>query len=286
MQPPVVFLPGLLEPALIWKPTARALGLRHAERLLVDLPGHRPGDTARGTRCDLSEGAFLDRLADRIARKFCGRAAMIVGHSTGGMLAIELASRHPSRVDRLVLVNALLNVPRRSVVRDIRRALLSDGPGVAAFIAAWRLWLSSRATFRAGFLGGAVKSAPLPNQDLIYRQLRACDPMAVRACARWVTATDVTGELSDVIAPTLALIGRSDSVVPPVHQFEILRTAPNAHARLIDGGHLLFAEAPREVRRAIVNWRAAATTGAGGEDRARKKGPSRDPLVLDNNKLA
>lgn len=262
MQTPVVFLPGLLEPALIWRPAIAALGLSCAQHLVVDLPGHRPGDTPAGTRHDLRSGVWLDHLARRIATRFYGRPALFVGHSTGGMLAMAFARRHPGLVESLCVVNAPIRLPDTSALRFGRHLLLGNGIGTAAFMALWHLWLSSPEHLARGFRMGTGSTAPLPDAHAIRQHLLRCDPMAVRETARWVARTDVTDALAHIKAPVLALVARGDPVVPPRHQFDILKGVPNAHARLIEGGHLLFADAPQELARAIAAWRALAPSRA------------------------
>jgi len=259
---PVVFLPGLLEPALIWRPAISALGLGPDRVLAPELPGQSPGDTPETTRADLTDGAWLDALADEIGRRFGGEPPLVVGHSTGGMLAIALARRHPSRVGSLCLVNTLTKLPKVSPMRATWHGLLADGAGAAGYLALWQLWLSSRMTFERGFLLGAAAPVPVPGSDAMRRHFTRVDPWAVRETARWVAANDVSDDLARVPHPILALIGRRDPVVPPEHQFGILARAPNAHARLIEGGHVLYLEAPRTVERALAAWRALDGGGA------------------------
>lgn len=260
--PPVVFLPGLCETSAIWRPAAGHLGLTPQSALAPELPGHCPGDTPEAVRAALRSGAWLDRLAAEMLRRFKGRPAVVVGHSTGGMLAIALARRHPSAVARLCLVNSLTGLPRTGRFSRRRRLLLRDGTGAVAFRLLWRLWLSTPATFRRGMAASANGPLRLPAAEAMRRHLARCDPLAVRETARWAARTDVGGDLARIDAPVLAVIGRADPVVPPETQVAILRTARAAHALLLGGGHLLPMEAPDALNAALAAWRGAAPSTA------------------------
>lgn len=257
--PRFVFLPGLFETPEMWAPLTAPLSPRPMH---VDLPGHRPGDSAAAVTADLGSGAWFDRVAERIRRRSQGRPAVIVGHSTGAMLAIRLARHHPELVHSLVLVNAL-TCGHRDRTRDrlgslIRHALI----GPAAFRTLWHLWLSTPFTFRKGFTTSAARPAHLPEAEPMRARLLACDPAAVRACALWVLQTSVAEDLAHVRAPLLALIGRADPVVPPLHQLRLVQRAPNAQAQLLEGGHLLYAENPAHLRRVLWSWPLHAARGA------------------------
>lgn len=274
-EPPrFVFLPGLLETPEMWSQVTAGLTLPPVH---VDLPGHRPGDSAGAVRADLASGAWLDRTAARIRRRTRGRPAVFVGHSTGAMLCIRLARHYPELVHSLVLVNAL-TCGHRDRTHDRLGALIGHALiGPAAFRALWHLWLSTPFTFRRGFTTSAAMPARLPEARAMRAKLLACDPAAVRACALWVLQTSVAGDLAHVRVPLLALIGRADPVVPPAHQLRLVQRAPNAQAQLLEGGHLLYAEKPAHLRWVLRNWPVlAARRGRAPHGRAPTPGTGRN----------
>ncbi len=96
---PVLFLHGLFLDRSFWAHQTAALN-PHRRCVTFDMPGHG----ASGWR----PGLDLDGIAEDIALwigEHCRRPVTIVGHSQGGMIAMRLAARHGSLVERLVLVN-------------------------------------------------------------------------------------------------------------------------------------------------------------------------------------
>jgi len=257
MLPPFVFLPGLFETAHVWQPTIRRMGLDPARTLCLDLPGHRPGDTAEDVRRSLAEGTWIEEAAARIRDWQGGERAVSVGHSTGAMMSIPLVRRHPDLFHSMALVGGLASGRRARGFDPLGAVIRSRTLGGPVFRAAFRLWLSSPFFFRRGFLVAATRSPPkgsFPELPLMRAQLAACDLPALRAMATWVLESDVSADLDHIDLPILALIGRADPVVAPRHQIALVRRAPNAQAQLLDCGHLVFLEAPEAVARALRGW--------------------------------
>lgn len=86
----MAFLHGWGQSARIWH------GQRHAfaDARFINLPGH-------GGAAQAPAQAWVDRLAEALP----DTPAILVGWSLGGLLAIQIALRHPHRVAALVLVS-------------------------------------------------------------------------------------------------------------------------------------------------------------------------------------
>jgi len=100
-EPTLILLHGWCSNLGHWQPTARRL--RRTHRVLsVDMRGHGRSDAP-------ADGYGAAQLADDIAalaRSSRIRGAVIAGHSMGGLLALELARRHPALTRALVLVDS------------------------------------------------------------------------------------------------------------------------------------------------------------------------------------
>lgn len=258
-QPSAVFLPGLFETAHVWNATIHRLGLDGERVMRVDIPGHTPGATAAEVEEELSSGQWLAALAERIADRFRD-PPVVVGHSTGGLLGVALARHFPEAVRSLFLVGSLVRGDRERNVHPTAAILANPLVGPAAFRAALQLWLSTPTRFDRGYAWAAAGRRDVKAPTGMREQLAACDPEALRACAAWVLKTSVINDLAHVAAPIMALIGTSDPVVPARQQIAIVERAPKAHARLIEGGHLLFAECPEAVDSALRSWLLQAAT--------------------------
>jgi pimeloyl-ACP methyl ester carboxylesterase len=104
--PLVLAIHGITSTSRTWLAIARALGNR-AALIAVDLRG-------RGRSTELPGPYGLDaHVRDLIAvlNEAGLDRAVVVGHSLGAYIASRLATRHPDRVSRLVLVDGGLTIP-------------------------------------------------------------------------------------------------------------------------------------------------------------------------------
>ena len=127
--------------------------------------------------------------------------ACVLGISLGGRIALELALRHPDRVEGLLLVSTS---PR--VIRSWRRRHLYP------ILAGMPLFRSRHPQPRYAFL----------------RQLEASD------------GYDAGPRLRQLAMPTAVLHGRSDRVAPLAMAEEMHREIPGSRLVTFRGGHLFF----------------------------------------------
>ncbi|MGA7148771.1 MAG: alpha/beta hydrolase [Microbacterium sp.] len=148
-----------------------------AEVISIDLPGY--GEAPEPPRV-----LTMERTADLVAAFLHARVgvpAVIIGHSMGAQVALEIGARHPDAVAALVLVGPTVDPQARTAPRQLARLLRDiavESPQVIA--------LGAREYVRAG-----------PNLRLKFRAMLVHRP------------EDVLGE---VTAPTLVLRGEDDLV--------------------------------------------------------------------------
>jgi 3-oxoadipate enol-lactonase len=248
---PLVLLMGLGFSCSAWGGTARRLRERHRV-IVVDNPGAGESARARGR---LTTSNLADAVVDVLDRAGVD-AAHVYGVSLGGMIAQELALRHPRRVRSLILGCTLAG---GSTARRPSRRVLAALVGFPAFRqgASGQLLVSD--TYRSengataselaeeAFAGAASLTATL-------RQLPA------------VVTHDTRRRLAQLRMPTLVLHGTGDVIVPVANARTLASLIPGAKLRLYPGaghGYLLECEdeALRDVETFIDETRRGSRAG-------------------------
>lgn len=219
---PVVFVPGLGASCRTMLPTARLVPAGRDVHV-VDLPGQ--GDTAAPSRpLGLAEyaavaAAWLDAL--RLER------AVLVGHSFGSQVLVELAAGRPAVLEGLVLVSPTVDPQARTIASQAGRLLLDatrEPPGLL------RLLLHDYSTTGLRGMGDQVRAA---------------------------IRDRVEDKLPSIEAPTLVVRGARDPLVPERWAEQVASLLP--HARLVvvpHGTHAVQYQAPVAVAQALEEFLA------------------------------
>lgn len=170
------------------------------------------------------------------------RSAHVFGISMGGMIAQELAIRHPERVRSLVL-----GCTFASWLRGEAPSL-----GTKLDLALMQLGFASPARI-ARVLVSADWHAENPGR--IVHWLQKAEQTALRFATAQVfaiTRHHTLDRLAHIRAPTLVLTGTADRLVPPANSEVLVRSIPGAKLRLIHGaGHVFPLEREEETVRSL-----------------------------------
>lgn len=116
--PPIVLVAGTLCAARHWREFGYVETLARDWRVInIDPLGHGASDTPHDAASYEAAGVTSDLVAVLDAEEVA--TATVWGYSRGGWLACSLASRHPDRVDRLVVAAYAMNAHEEEVSRTL-----------------------------------------------------------------------------------------------------------------------------------------------------------------------
>jgi 2-succinyl-6-hydroxy-2,4-cyclohexadiene-1-carboxylate synthase len=229
VAPPVLLIPGFMQPASAWADVAQRL-----DREVATL--------------DHREHSFEGRLAEIAA---AGEGALLAGYSLGGRLALRAALRDPERYAGLVTVGVTAGIedPGQRSARaeaDERLASWIEAAPIEDVVAIW-------------------ERQPLfadQSEELIERQRPgrlAQDPVGLALLLRTAgqgVLEPVWPELLTFELPLLAIAGsRDDGYVRAAKK--IADTAPRARAAIVEeAGHAVHLQQPDQVAGLIAEFRS------------------------------
>lgn len=238
-RPTVVFLHGAGMDHSVWALQTRWFPAHGWSVLAVDLPGHgRSGGRFLTTIADMAD--WTAALSDAAQVK----AALLIGHSMGSLIALETAARHPSRVAGLGLVAAAAAMP---VHADLLATAERNDPSAFAMVNLWghggRAVLGGSKAPGAWMIGlGARVLADAP-KGALFADMHACNAYAGGAAAA-----------ATVAVPTTLVVGGRDAMTPAA-QGRALAAAIRGSviAEAAGAGHMLTAEEPDFTLDALID---------------------------------
>jgi pimeloyl-ACP methyl ester carboxylesterase len=191
------------------------------------------------------------------------RRAHVVGVSMGGMIAQELALRHPERVRSLVLA-CTYPEPDAEIERNRRFSVEQFGGTVTA---EGEVQIDFKAINPMDFLQHLLPA--VFNQEFIARELPKLIQVfsgalqygfsmeAVLGQMAAVMSHKATDRLHQIAVPTLVITGDADRLIPPANSDILAKHIPGATLSKIPGGsHGFNFETPEVFNRAVLEFLA------------------------------
>jgi len=221
--PPLLLIAGLGGAMNVWAPQVETLA---GDFQLIRFDQRGVADSTRG-----SAPVTIQTLADdasAVARAVTDQPVAVLGHSTGGVIAMTM-SQGPARIDRLILSASWLR---------------ADSYIEALF--ALRLKILRLAGFSAYEQLGKLLACSTPQLALADIQSPVDLPLE-REQAEWLRwserisallAFDGTELAPKIPLPTLVVGAPDDQIIPFAHQQAIAAAIPNARLTVMpEGGH-------------------------------------------------
>ncbi len=237
--PAMIFLHGAGFDHTAWALLARAFAYHGFGVLTPDLPGHgRSAGPALSSIVALADwtAALIDAAGVRAAR--------LVGHSMGSLVALETAARHPEKVSALALIATA--APMR-VSDELLNAAKANDHAAIDMISLWgegyRATLGGSEAPGLWMLGGAERQLERARPGVLFADLSACNDYqhALAAAAK-------------VVAPSIVIQGGQDLMTPAKGSKAVAAAIPGCRMTILEGaGHMLMSERPDEVLAALRN---------------------------------
>jgi pimeloyl-ACP methyl ester carboxylesterase len=236
--PTVLALHGVGGGAYFFRGLAQRLSLRYRV-IATDLPsGLRPDGSAEPATMAAWADGVSELLASRVTEP-----AVVVGHSLGTILALELWRRRPGLVRALAFVGGL------PAVRDLMRDRLRERLVAVADqgMAGWGPRVAS------GVFGRKAFDAVPESIGMFERLLEAHPPATYIRNMEILLAASAVDVVPTVSVPCLSISGTEDNYAPPEFVADFLRMLPGSCDQVVlEGvGHMPFFEVPAEFAAAI-----------------------------------
>ena len=210
----IVLIHGWGMNGAVWQQTIDALSVQFRVHS-VDLPGY-----------GLSHQASADDLDD-ICRQVLAQApktAVYLGWSLGGLVATNIALKHPDRVDKLITLASSPKFAAEKGWRGIMPKVLTDF--TEQLTNNFKLTIEGFMTLQALGSPSARKDVKAIKKQVFSRPMP--NPEALALGLDILAQVDLRPALSDIQAPMLRLYGRLDGLVPKKVSDLVGGYAPNS----------------------------------------------------------
>lgn len=232
-QPFVVFMHGAGNCHLTWVSQSRALAYDGYNVIAPDMPGHNlsGGEPLVGVE---AQAEWYLQLMDAVS---CDKA-ILAGHSQGGLIALEMASKAPERVAGIAFIATANAIPVNDAL--IGMAETKQDKAIAA-MTAWGH--GPEAHMHENTWPGASNIT----YGLEVMELNAETALAIdlKSCAQYEGGLEKAAAL---ICPTICIFAEKDKMTPVKFGKALAGALADNEVHVLPGaGHMLPVERPREV---------------------------------------
>ena len=248
--PDVVLIPGLATPGDVWDGTVKQLASSHRVHV-VQVAGFGGVDAG----INKADGEILPALVAEIARYLAGlKRPAVIGHSLGGLIALEVAAQNPDAISRVLIVDALpffalTMSPSATVDMANRMATMMRN----------QLMAQTDAQYSASAPMTAARLAKSPSaRSNVTKWAAASDRTVVAKAMYEDIVTDVRPQLPQIKAKTTVLYAFDSTMGVPQAVIDSLYAGaytglPSVELKRIDGSyHFIMLDQPDAFSREVA----------------------------------
>lgn len=260
---PVILVHGITGSIATWNINPLPFVLEQGPCYALSLPGHFPAAFPADFKQEQLTPEMMARVMAEAIRQTVGeRPVTLMGHSTGGFAILNIAARYPQMVRRVVSISGFAHGQWTGFLGFYQRLVRLGWGGKSIYKTLYRWAGSSPGVFRTIlriYANDAKAMYAHPDMtQVVERSLPDFRQLDLDAMVQYFSVmpkVDITSLLPKIHAPTLAITGDRDPIVPPDESRKIASLVPIAELALIQGaGHLPFLERPVDYGAALSKW--------------------------------
>jgi len=230
---PIVFIHGTGMDHTVWTMFTRHYLRHNRDVLSVDLPGHGKSEGPLLNDIESFSAAIFNFLEQKKITTFS-----VVGHSMGSLIALEMASKYPERVNALAMIGTAFPM---SVSEDLLKLAKENNPNAIDILTFMGYSMNARIGSNKNpgiWMTESTRRLMQKNKEgVIYNDLYACSNF-----------TKGLEKAKLVKAKVLMILGENDYLTPKHRAKDLIESFVNPTVKEIENsGHTLMMENPNQV---------------------------------------
>jgi len=210
---------------------------------VVDMPGHGESDPIRDVKQPTLDD-FTSRIAD--ALELCDGPSVVVGHSMGALIAMQLAVQVPDLVSGAVPLNSIFRRTNAAATAVQSRAMEIGKATQVDHSETLARWFAQNPEgamqIAANRCDDMLRSTPIPAYAAAYSVFAHSDGPTDQA-------------LRETAVPMLFMTGENEPNSTPAMSHSLAQLAPNSQSVIIDGArHMMPMSHADEVNQHIISF--------------------------------
>lgn len=250
-QPAIVFIHGVLASVNFWRDCVPSSFKEERAWYSLSLPAHHPSTVPDDFAPEQVNEAWFFRVMNGALKELLGdRKAIIVGHSTGGFVALNLAINHAPNVAGIISVAGFHN-GKWGGVEGLLVKLAGLGKWTKGLFVA-NLSLSRPSNFMQSMFASllahdskAYRANPQSAKMLenIRPNVNGQDYSALYSLFRGIASLEIVDQINKIRIPSYVFAATHDPVIPASQSLSIVSDIPNGQSVIFRNiGHMPFIE--------------------------------------------
>mgnify|MGYP001166902194 FL=1 len=230
---PIIFIHGTGMDHTVWTLPIRHFSRMKKDVLAIDLPGHgKNKDRPLNSISKISD--YIYKFLDTNSISNCS----LVGHSMGSLIALEMASSQPERVNAISMIGTAFPMQVNDALLESAKSNSQIAINILTFMGySYSSRLGGNKNPGIWMTESTKRLMQRSDKGVIYKDLKACSDFS-----------DGLDKAKKVQAKVQLILGSNDFLTPKVKAQDLINNFPYASVEEIEGsGHSLMMEEPNKV---------------------------------------